>query len=694
MKENDRGLKTDEGARKPRPRFIHMALTMVSLVLASSQGFAEEAGGKVHQLDEIVVTAEKPDVYSRTGDVNDEETTSFFSVIKREQFEGKVEDLGELIEKEVGVQVRRSGGLGSFSQASLRGSDADQVLVFLDGILLNDASSGTVDLSNIALADVAEIEIFRGVTPMNFGQSSIGGAINIRTLRAEEGLKTNVNAGYGSFNSRQASAFASQKAGQWDYLVSAGYLASDNDFKFVNNNGTKYNPADDRVERRRNAQFDQYNVLGKGGFEFSDTLRLDLMNQWFSKHQGIPNWINSENNDACYGTARNIFTTTLTADDLGSLQFNTRTRFDYLWKRETYQDAHGNIGLGKQDNIYYDNRYGGDFYIEQPGRWWILKLLTDMHFEEYKSEDLLYKTSATDSTRLTFNTNLAGDLLFFQDRFIITPAVKFLYVGDDLRSGTTTYGTPLEPQTNYDHYINPQGGLKLLPTDWLTLKVNVAEYVRVPTFFELFGDRGLIIGNPDLKAETGLNVDGGFEIQKQWKNSWAQRFSSELSIFARDVHDLITFVYDARGIGRAVNISQAQVGGIEASAQLEFLNTFRLIGNVTHLNTENLSDIKAFDGKKLPGIWENSVLGRLEARYRKVKVYGEYQVLSGLFYDSANLLPAKNQDIINVGMSWLLEPFTVNFDVANIKNINYQEFNGFPTPGISYTVSASYSYRF
>jgi len=236
--------------------------------------------------------------------------------------------------------------------------------------------------------------------------------------------------------------------------------------------------------------------------------------------------------------------------------------------------------------------------------------------------------------------------------------------------------------------------LKLLPTDWLTLKANVAEYVRVPTFFELFGDRGLVIGNPDLMAETGLNVDGGFEIRKQWKNGWAQRFSSELSFFARDVHDLITFVYDARGIGRAVNISQAQVGGIEASAQLEFLNYFRLIGNVTHLNTENLSDIKVFYGKKLPGIWENSVLGRLEAKYRKVKVYGEYQVLSGLFYDNANLLPAKNQDIINVGISWLLEPFTLNLDVANVKNINYEEFNGFPTPGISYTVSASYKYRF
>lgn len=689
-----RGLPTGVAGQKLRLRLMRPIVTMVFLVIASTHGFAEETADRSYRLDEIVVTADKPSIYNRTGDVHAEETSSFFTVIKREEFEGKVEDLGDLIEKEVGVQVRRSGGLGSFSQASLRGSDADQVLVFLDGILLNDASSGTLDLSSIALADVAEIQIYRGVTPMKFGRSSIGGAINIRTLRAVDGFKSHVNAGYGSFNSRQASAFAGHNTGRWDYLISAGYLASDNDFKFVNNNGTKYNPEDDRVERRRNAQFDQYNILGKGGFEFSDKMRLDLMNQWFVKDQGIPNWNNSETNDADYDTARNIFSTMLTANDLGSLQFNTRTRFDYLWKREQYRDLQSTIGLGKQDNIYCSNRYGGDFYIEQPGRWWVLKLLTDMHFEDYTTEDRLYKKSATDSTRLSFNTNFEGDLLFFQDRFILTPAVKLLYLDDDLKSGTSIFGTPLQPQSKYQHYVNPQAGLKLLPTNWLTLKANVAEYVRVPTFFELFGDRGLILGNPDLKAETGLNVDGGFQIEWQGNDGWAQRFSGELSFFARDVRDMITFVYDARGIGRAVNISKARVDGVEASAQLEFLNFFRLVANITHLNTENLSELKAFYGKRLPGVWENSVLGRIEAKYRQVKVYGEYQVLSGLFYDSANLLPAKNQDLINVGMSLLLEPFTLRFDVENIKNINYQDFNGFPTPGISCSASVGYSYRF
>ncbi len=673
---------------------LQIGLCLLWLFGAIPDCASAEAGAENYHLDELVVTAEKPQTENRTGDVNEEETTSFHSVIKREEFEGKVEDLGELIEKEVGVQVRRSGGLGSFSQVSLRGSDSDQVLVFLDGILLNDASSGTVDLSSIALSDVAQIEIYRGITPINFGKSSIGGAINIRTLRTEEGLKANVNAGYGSFDTRQFNGFVNQKCGKWDYLVSVSYLASANDFTFVNDYGTQYNSDDDREEHRHNAQFDQYNVLSKGGYEISDTVRIDLLNQWFSKDQGIPNWINSPDNDTSYATDRNISTLMLTANDLGSLHFNTRTRFDYLWKKDKYRDLQGDIGLGKQDNTYLTNRYGGDFYIEQPGRWWILKWISDIHFEDYKSEDHLNLQSSSESTRFTFSTALESDLLFFRDLFILTPAVRFLYLQDDLRSGITSFGTPLEPQSQYETFVNPQVGLKILATNWLTLKANVADYARPPTFSELFGDRGLVVGNPDLQAETGVNVDGGFDIHWQGDNGLLQRVSTGLSIFRSNVSNLITYVYDARGIGRAENISRSEISGIEGTLQVEFLRYLRLIWNITHLNTVNLSEVKAFNGKQLPGRWENDCLLRLEAEYRKVKVYGEYHVLSGLYYDSANLLPAKNQDLINTGISWLYEPFLLRFDVENIKNINYEYFNGFPTPGISFSASATYSYRF
>ena len=145
-----------------------------------------------------------------------------------------------------------------------------------------------------------------GVTPVNFNKASIGGVVNIRTLRAKKGLNASATLGYGSFNTRQASAFVNHKPGDWDYLVSASYLASDNDFEYLYDNHTEYNPSDDKWVKRNNAQFDQENVLAKVGYDFNDDMRIDFLNQWFNKDQGLPTWNNSAKADASLKTERNI----------------------------------------------------------------------------------------------------------------------------------------------------------------------------------------------------------------------------------------------------------------------------------------------------------------------------------------------------------------------------------------------------
>ncbi|MCB1321660.1 MAG: Plug domain-containing protein, partial [Leptospiraceae bacterium] len=61
------------------------------------------------------------------------------SRINTEAFRGRAVGLDEMIERNSGVRVRRYGGLGSYSTISIRGSNANQVNVYLDGIPLNNA---------------------------------------------------------------------------------------------------------------------------------------------------------------------------------------------------------------------------------------------------------------------------------------------------------------------------------------------------------------------------------------------------------------------------------------------------------------------------------------------------------------------------------------------------------------------------
>ncbi len=644
-------------------------------------------------MESIVVTAQRPEMSRETGDVNLDSTPSFYSLITRKEFEGKIESLAEVIEKETGVQVRQAGGLGSFSTVSLRGSATDQVLVFLDGILLNDASGGGVDLSTISLSDVESIEIYRGATPVSFGKSSIGGVVNIRTLRAQKGIHGNLAAGYGSFDTRKLSGFLSHKPGRWDYLVSADYQASGNDFKFLNDRGTSWNPKDDREERRHNAQFRENSFLGKIGYDFTEDARLDFMDQWFSKDQGLPTWNNSKLAKTSFDTERNIATVKLTANDVGPYHFNTSTFLDFMHKVEEYDDSEGQVGLGRQRNRYTTNRFGGHCLIDRHTDRNTLSLMLDAQRETYAPEDLLNsKNDLYESSRNSFSIGLQDSLYLFRERVILTPAVRYTHLFDE-RNGAVNLWRSSDKGSNGDEGSwNPQVGFKVRPRDDLTLKTNIGRYVREPSFFELFGDRGFFIGNPDLKSERGTNFDVGFEYCWPGNHRWVRNVVLSAAYFHNDVSDLITRVYDARGIGKSVNISGSLIRGVETSLKIELLSHFRLIGNYTRQDPIQESEIEAFDGKVLPGRFQESYFGRFEAFYGPVKVYAEHKTEKGLFYDTANLLGAPNKKELNVGASLVLRSFTFTLEARNVGNEQYEDFNGYPMPGRSAYLTVQYKF--
>lgn len=644
-------------------------------------------------MESIVVTAQRPERSQETGDVNLDSTPSFYSLITRKEFEGKVESLGEVIEKEVGVQVRQAGGLGSFSTVSLRGSSSDQVLVFLDGILLNDASGGGVDLSTISLSDVESIEIFRGATPASFGKSSIGGVVNIRTLRPQKGIHGNVTAGYGSFDTWKLSGFLNNKPGRWDYLVSADYLKSKNDFEFLNDKGTSWNPKDDRIENRHNAQFRENNFLGKVGYDLAETTRIDFMDQWFSKDQGLPTWNNSKLAKTSFETDRNIASVKLTANDLGPYHFNTITFLDYTHKVEEYDDSEGQVGLGKQLNRYTTDRFGGHCIVDWHTDWNTLSFMLDAQRETYAPEDLLNPGNhINESSRDSFSIGLQDSVYLFHERAILTPAVRYTQIHDERMSAVNMWGASQKNSTVNEGAWNPQLGLKCRLLDGLTLKTNIGQYVREPSFFELFGDWGFFVGNPDLKPEKGTNFDAGIEARWPVNDKVVQNIAFSLDYFHNTVTDLITRVYDARGVGKSVNISSSLIKGVEASIKVDLLNHFRLIANATSQDPVQESKIEAFNGNILPGRFQKSYLGRFEAFYGPAKVYGEYLIEKGLFYDSANLLEAANKRVINVGASFVIRSFTVTIEVKNVGNDQYEDFNGYPMPGRAGYLTVQYKF--
>ncbi len=654
----------------------------------SKEDVSQESEGKETVLEEVEVTSEKIE----TGQVDLTVSPGFFTVIDRSQFQGRMENVADVIEKEAGVQVRQQGGLGGFSTVSLRGSSSDQVMIYLDGILLNDGSGGGVNLGNISLSDVESLEIYRGTTPANFSKASIGGVVNIKTLKVQEGLNASASAAYGSFNTRQASAYLNHNLGRFDYLISADYSASDNDFEIFNDNGTQFNKDDDRYEDRNNAQYDKANVLVKAGYDLGGGFRLDGMNQFFYKDQGLSSWNNSTKTDASLTTKRNISTLRLSKDNLTSLHLNAALRLDYLWQEEEYDDRHDGIGLGRQLNIYNTDRYGANLFVEWPTRYHTAAVSADIRYEDYLPVDKLGVDTPPSSDRTSISAALQDSLVLLDERLTITPALRYTRLKDHLKSAVSSWGSVLEGRKRQEQYVNPQIGLKFQALDWLALKSNFSQYVREPNFYELFGDRGFLAANKDLEAESGINFDVGLEVSLTPKVFCLDRLFARAAYFRSDVDDIIIRVYDSYGVGTSKNIAHADIQGVELQLNVDFLEYFRFSGNATFQEAINHGDVKAFEGKELPGRFNQSYFCRLEFLWEGLKVYGEYQAQKGMYYDTANLLPAEDKNVFNVGLSYKLWGATVDFEVRNVGDDQYEDFNGYPSAGRSFWLSLSYDY--
>ncbi len=119
---------------------------------------------------------------------------------------------------------------------------------------------------------------------------------------------------------------------------------------------------------------------------------------------------------------------------------------------------------------------------------------------------------------------------------------------------------------------------------------------------------------------------------------------------------------------------------------------FSLIANATWQDTENQTEKKDLNGKKLPGRFDTSYMGRFEGEYQGFKAYIEYIAEKDMYYDAPNLLKAEDKEEINIGISLLYKSVIMTAEAKNIGDDLYEDFNGYPLPGRSYFFTVKYNY--
>lgn len=133
-----------------------------------------------------------------------------FENIKRADVERKywMQDLPMFLNGTTSINsYSESGASMGYSYLSLRGFDQRRISIMINGIPQNDPEDHQVywvDISDLT-ASVQDIQIQRGIGTALYGSSSVGGAINIKTIDVFRNKFLTLSGGYGNYNSKRFS---------------------------------------------------------------------------------------------------------------------------------------------------------------------------------------------------------------------------------------------------------------------------------------------------------------------------------------------------------------------------------------------------------------------------------------------------------------------------------------------------------
>lgn len=476
-----------------RCRAVAVAVVAASVFSISGPARAQDAPARQPQ---VVVTA------SRHAQDVDTVLASVTVLTRADIQASQAPDLIDLLARQAGIDVSRTGGSGSVSTVFVRGANSNQTLVLIDGIRVNGTGQGLFDFAHLPPEQIERIEIVRGPRAALWGSDAIGGVIHIFT-RDPDAMAGSLRAGrYGRV---EAAASAGLSGERGRFGATAGYRRVDG-FSATSPDAFGHDPDDDGAWQRHASARGEM-ALGKQALDFSvlasdadvefDQGRSDVKN--VSGGIGLSGRLTAGwRHRLGYGQAR---------EDLDTPAFGSRfdsRRHNLDWIHTLELNAVTlNLGANWQRE---EGRSSSDF--------------SGIAFDRHRRNTAGF--IAASGQHGGFEWQAAGR---YDD--------NSQFGGET--TGNLAVGYRFGPRTR--------------------LRASWGEGFRAPNFNELYspGFGGLFAGNPELDPERSRSLELGLDVALA-----GHRF--ELSAFDNRVRDQIAF---DGPLFAAINIARARTRGVE-----------------------------------------------------------------------------------------------------------------------------------
>ena len=488
-------------------------------------------------------------------------------------------DLGvsDLLLRTPGVSLSRNGGYGTTTSLRIRGAEADQTVVVIDGVKLNDpaAPGGGFNFANLLTGDAARIEVLRGPQSILWGSQAIGGVVNIVTPLPDKPLEASFDVEAGSRKTVSGRTALGGRTGPLAWRVAAQTFTTDGisaiapAFGGVERDGY----ANRSVTARTLVELaDGVSVEGRGYYS-SGTTEIDAtaadtleytQNREFVGYAGL--------NVALFdGRFRNRFGYGYTDTDRDNYN-PTRAR------QQTFDSTGRNRRLEYQGSVAIASGIDAVFGAEN-------------ELSRFRS----VSPPASLATPVPAPARGRAAITSFYGQLNATLLHGLTLTGGVRNDDHSRFGN----QTLF-----AAGGVWALPTGTV-VRGSYSEGFKAPTLFQLFSD----FGNRALDPERASGWEAGAE-----QRLFGGRLAAGATYFERRSRDLIVFAgctaassspfclvpgsTTQRRSGYYLNVNRAFANGVEGSARAS-LGRLIVDGNYSWMVSEDRSPGAATFGKQL-----------------------------------------------------------------------------------------------
>ena len=475
----------------------------------------------------------------RIGQSYKSQLTAPASVLQEDEIAARGQHyISGLLRSLPGIAVNTSGPGGGLTQIRMRGSEANHVLVLIDGVEVANPSVGEFDFSGLRAEDVVRIETWRGEQSALYGSDAIGGVINIITRAGEtrQGWRASFEAG--SFETVE---------GQISAVIPLGSAALSVNGNAFNTAGYDISGLDGEKDGSQSRSLNLgLNAVALGGLTLSGkfgTSRLDTAFDSDSDFDGRLNDINGE-------------TTVKTDTARIDARFDL-AGFDHLFTShmvETDTDTQGGFSSRSKGA-----RHGVNWAAEKEFGDSAFTALAEAEHESYQliSSDL--------ETPDNWTYALAGDYRYTSGPISLTASAR--YDINDFFQDAATW------RVGGGYAFEEIGG---------RIRASIGTGVKNPSMIELFGffPASNFTGNRDLQPEESLGFSVGYE------QKWGE-LNVSVDYFRSELKDEIMTIFNPDFTSTVINLdTDSTRQGVELEVRWNISEQLAARGSATFLDSE------------------------------------------------------------------------------------------------------------